>query len=176
MGLEEGLLAELCVNRGRMIPSHQNHPVPNNPLATLPNTRTSSVFVCLLALGPGDRVPGLGRPKRVLYHWAMSLSSSFPHGLCEKQLLLIHQIFIASLQCALLHSKLKRFRSEATPPSCILHLPSIIIYETCLEQCLWALLTSLYCGAAVPCFLLAGSTNTFVVFRWSVSHEMAQQE
>lgn len=48
MGLEEGLLAELCVNRGRMIPSHQNHPVPNNPLATLPNTRTSSVFAYLL--------------------------------------------------------------------------------------------------------------------------------
>lgn len=176
MGWEEGLLAELCVNRGRMIPSDQNHPVPNNPLATSLNPRTSSVFVCLLALGPGDRVPGLEHPKCVLYHWAMPLSSSFPHGLCEKQLLLIHQIFIASLQCALLHSKLKRFRIEATPPSCILHLPSIIIYETCLEQCLWALLTSLYCGAAVSCVLFAGSTNTFVVFGWSVSHEMAQQE
>lgn len=176
MDLEEGLLSELYVNRGRTIPSHQNHPVPNNPLATLPNTRTSSVFVCLLALGPGDRVSGLELPEHVLYHWAMSLSSSFPHGLCEKPQLLIHQIFSASLQCAPLHSKLKRFRIEAIPPSCILHLPSIIIYETCLEQCLWALLTSLYCGAAVSCVLFAGSMNTFVVFRWSVSHEVAQQE
>lgn len=68
MGLEEGFLAELYVNRGRMILSHQNHPVSNNPLATLRNTRTSSVFVYLFALGPGDRVPGLGHPKRVLYH------------------------------------------------------------------------------------------------------------
>lgn len=50
MGLEEGLLAEVCVNRGDMVvPSNQNHPLSNNPLATLSNTRTSSVFVCSLA-------------------------------------------------------------------------------------------------------------------------------
>lgn len=68
MGLEEGLLAELCVDGGGLIPSDQTHPVSNTRLATLSNTRMSSVSVCLLAFGPGDGVPGLEHPKLLLHH------------------------------------------------------------------------------------------------------------
>lgn len=50
------------------------------------------------------------------------------------------------------------------------------MYETCFEQYLWALLTLLYYDTVVSCFLFAGNKNAFVVSRWSVSHEIAQQE
>lgn len=170
MGLEEDLLAEVCVNRGGMVPSNGNHPVSNNPLATLSNSKTSSGFVCSLAF---DGLPGLVYPELVLYHYAMSCNSSFPHVVFVRSN--FHWFIKYLLSSDNVHSKLQRFKTERAPPSCIVHLPSVITYETRLEQCLRALLTSLSYGAVVSCFF-AGRKITFVMFRWSVSHAMAQQD